>query len=247
MKVKYPLIFLSLSLLLSVAGYSQSANKFQPGLLIPASGLALYTPGQMNSGKHGFHIRRSSKRGYVPIKKVAPAKHVSMLKRAPKQEHLALEYQGTNMGFEVRRYLHRHKQLPKQAEPSSFSSSSGKSPASGYYLGTDIFDQFAESPLPGFIPDYSTTGMFGSVADKNKTYLTFQNAFGARLELGYQSLKQYGMVFDFSFKAGLQYVENTPEFHTGTLLSDQPFGAVREQGALLLPTILCSARIGWSE
>lgn len=245
--MKNRVLLLCLGLLLSGAASAQVGNTLKPGLLIPPSGIQLLTPGQMNSGKRGLHLRRSSKRGYVPIRKVGAVKHVSMYRKTTKQEHLAFEYQGTNMGFELRRYLHRHKRLPKSPEPSSFTSASGKLPASGYYMGTDIFDQFAESPLPGMIPDYSTTGMFNSYEKKDKTYLTFHNAFGARVEVGYQSLKRYGMVFDFSVKAGFQYVETQAEHKTGGLLGDQNLIVARDPGSLILPTILCSARIGWSE
>jgi len=239
--------FIFLLLLLPLAGRSQSALSFRPGLLIPASGLSLYTPGQMNSGKHGFHFRRSARKGYLPVKKVAPVKHVSFLRKPARQERVMLEYQSNNMGFEVRRYLHRHKHIPAPDAPSTFSAVSGKSPESGYYLGTDIFDQFAESPLPGVIPDYSTTGMFGYYASQNKTYLTFHNAFGARAELGYQSLKRYGMVFDFSVKAGFQYVENADDQMPVRLIQDQAITLGNHQALQLLPTILCTTRIGWSE
>lgn len=158
-----------------------------------------------------------------------------------------VEYQGTNMGFEVRKYLHRHKLVPKHKELSSFSSATGKVPASGYYVGTDIFDQFAENPAYGAIADYSTTGMFGSFSYKDKTYLTFKNAFGARVDVGFRSLKKYGLVFDLGFKAGFQYVDGQSDYKLPASGSDQYGLGKRGSYPTVLPSILCSAMIGWTE
>jgi hypothetical protein len=248
--VKYSGIFLLFFLLLPGSYFSQSVNIIRPDLLIPAPGL--HQPGKATflPAKHGFHIRKSSRRGAIPVKKVAVVKPLMPYTTSGKQERLSFEYSGTNMGFEIRRYLHHRHSLPsKSNEPSSFSTASGKTPVSGYYMGTDLFDQFVENAQPGIIPDYSTTGLFGAYSVNNRTYLTFRNAFGARLELGFQSIKRYGLVFDFAFKAGFQYIEPPTESSSSRLGSyspDQNYSWKHEPYNCILPSMLCSARMGWN-
>jgi hypothetical protein len=246
--VIYRFVFFLFCLLLSGICFSQSVNVLRPDLLIPAPGIQQPEKGSLFPSRHVFHLRKSSRRSTFPVKKIATVKHLLPYKMTVKQPRTSFEYQGTNMGVEIRRYLHHRHALPsKSNEPSSFSSASGKTPVSGYYLGTDIFDQFVENAQPGIIPDYSTTGMFGSYSLNNRNYLTFRNAYGARLELGFQSIKRYGLVFDFAFKAGFQYIEPpTESSKLSSFSTDQNYAGRREPTTQLLPSILWSARMGWN-
>jgi len=238
---------LFLVFLFALPGFGQSVTTFNPHLLnVPVKLVNPYAAGLMSPSKHTSRFKRNSHKGFVPVKKVAPVKHSSFLRRVVKHEHGPVEYQASNMGFEVRRYLHRHKVPPLSAAPAPIAFQERKIPVTGYYLGSDIFDQFAEPEQPGMMPDYSTTGLFGAYSYQNRTYLTFHNAFGARLEFGYLSINGGDVVIDLAFKAGLQYIDSNTD---GLKFSEEAGRLIQSRSTSpnsnILPSVLGSIRIGW--
>jgi hypothetical protein len=233
--------------LFATASFAQLMGGFGPGqMAMPVKLKNPYAFGLVNSGKHTSHSKKNSRKAISTAKVVSPAKHLSFFRRVVKHEHTSLAYQGTGMGFEVRKYLHRHKVIPYTPEPLAMMSREKKPTPSGYYMGTDFFDQFAETEQPGILPDYSTTGLFGSYAYKNRTYLTFHNAFGTRLEFGCQSIRGGDVVIDLAVKAGFQYIDNNT---TGLRFSDETRNLFQmgasNPNANLTPSLLGSIRIGW--
>ena len=78
-------------------------------------------------------------------------------------------------------------------------------------------------------------------------YSVDRTSIGVHFNLGYQSIKSYGLVIDYTIGLGAQYITSSFENRIGLNIDkDWPWNKTIDEGSGIYPSIVYQVRIGWA-
>ncbi len=140
---------------------------------------------------------------------------------------------GFKLQFEGRRYLNRHKIFDPAVLlfwPHIFQYKSQSLENTGYYIS-----------LHSAYQQTST-----SRTETQNDYMVERSAIGMHVIIGYQSIKIYGLVIDYSVGLGGQYISSNSKDKLGSNTdNDWPWNKNYDEGSGIFPSFVYQVRIGW--
>ena len=163
---------------------------------------------------------------------------------------------GFNLQIEGKHYLNKHKisePLILLFWPMIFQFKSQENTHTGYYIAASTLYQWTLTERDETVIDYiSGTPYPNSVHYNVNNFTVERNIINIYVKLGYNAIKKYGFVVDFSIGPGIQYIEShsyskagvntvqefqfNPDFLTNKLF---------DTGSGIFPGFIYTLKIGW--